>query len=273
MPRPAPSRRATSSARRRWVLPLLAGTTALSLLAAPLPRAAAKPAVSAPAAAADAAATGDDATLTQAEARAAAERILTALQKRDAKARFALFAPSLQRVSSPALVESHIKRQPPLLSWRITSVLPGVSGATVEALLVTAMGSRELMMQLDGQGRLAGYHINAADQPAETVARNFMEALISGRYVLASSFFAPEFQKDIPPAVLQRKWQNLQLITGNFVRIRRILPSESTADMKLVLVNTEFTRLTDSLYVILDANNSIIGVDFPAEPAAPGPAR
>lgn len=272
MPRPAPSRRAASSARRRWVLPLLAGTTALSLLAAPLPRATAQPAAPT-AAGADAAATGADATLTQAEARAAAERILTALQKRDAKARFALFAPSLQRVSSPALVESHIKRQPPLLSWRITSVLPGVSGATVEAQLVTAMGSRELLMQLDGQGRLAGYHINAADQPAEKVVRNFMEAVISGRYVLASSFLAPEFQKDIPPAVLQRKWQNLQLITGNFVRIRRIAPSESTVDMKLVLVNTEFTRLTDSLYVILDASNSIIGVDFPAEPAAPGPAR
>lgn len=273
MPRIAPSRRAASSARRRWALPLLAGTTALttalSLLAAPLPRALAQAATSAPAEAA----AGDDGTLTQAEARAAAARILNTLQRGDAKARYALFAPSLQRVSSPALVASHMKRQPPLLRWQIKSVLPGVSGATVEALLVTAMGSRELLMQLDGQGRLAGYHINAADQPAETVVRQFMEAVISGRYVLASSFLSPDFQKEVPPAVLQRKWQNLQVITGNFVRIRRVLPSESTVDMKLVLVNTEFTRLTDSLYVILDTSNRIIGVDFPAEPAAPGPAR
>jgi hypothetical protein len=268
MPRPAPSRRVVSFARRRWLLPLLAGTTTLSLLAAPLPQAWAQPA-----AAPKAAASSDDASLSEADARVAAERILTTLQKRDAKARFALFAPRLQRVSSPALVESHIKRQPPILRWQITSVLPGVSGATVEALLVTAKGSRQLLLQLDGQGRLAGYHINAADQPAEKVVREFMEAVLSGRYVLASSFLSPDFQKEVPPAALQRKWQNLQLITGNFVRIRRILPSESTVDMKLVLVNTEFTRLTDSLYVILDAGNSIIGVDFPAEPATPGQPR
>lgn len=268
MPRPAQSRQVASFARRRWLLPLLAGTTTLSLLAAPLPQVMAEP-TTGPEAAAD----NNDASLNKAEARVAAERILTALQKGDAKARYALFAPSLQRVSSPALVESHLKRQPPLLRWQITSVLPGVSGATVEALLVTGAGSRQVLMQLDGQGRLAGYHINATDQPAEKVAREFMEAVISGRYVLASSYLSPEFQKEVPPAALQRKWQNLQLLTGNFVRIRRILPSESTADMKLVLVNTEFTRLTDSLYVILDASNRIIGVDFPAEPATPAQPR
>lgn len=266
MPRQAPSRRAAFSATPGWALPLLAGATALGLLAAPLPGSLASPAA-APAAAA--AVDDNPNSLTEAEARAAAERIFTALQKRDAKARFALFAPQLQRVSSPSMVESHMKRQPPLLSWTITSVLPGVSGATVEANLTTARGTRQILIQLDGQGRLAGYHINAADQPAEQVVRRFVEAMTSGRFVLASSYLAPAMQEEIPPAEVQRKWQDLQRLTGNFVRVRRILPSESTGDMKLVLVNTEFTRLTDSLYVILDNSNQIIGVDFPVEPAAP----
>jgi len=56
------------------------------------------------------------------------------------------------------------------------------------------------------------------------------------------------------------------------VRVREVLPSEQSGDMKLVMVTTEFTRLTDNLYVILDRNNAIIGVDFPTEPAAPKPA-
>ena len=41
--------------------------------------------------------------------------------------------------------------------------------------------------------------------------------------------------------------------------------------LRLVLVNTEFNRLSDSLFVILNSNNEIIGVDFPSDPIAPVP--
>jgi hypothetical protein len=37
-------------------------------------------------------------------------------------------------------------------------------------------------------------------------------------------------------------------------------------DQRLVLVQTEFNRLTDNLFVILDANNLITGIDFPIDP-------
>jgi hypothetical protein len=40
-----------------------------------------------------------------------------------------------------------------------------------------------------------------------------------------------------------------------------------------VIVNTEFNRLTDNLFVTLDSENRIIGVDFPTDPASPSPAR
>jgi hypothetical protein len=72
---------------------------------------------------------------------------------------------------------------------------------------------------------------------------------------------------------LQQKWFNLQRITGNFVRVKRINRAESTPDMRLVIVNTEFNRLTDNLFVTLDAQNQIIGVDFPTDPAPPSPPR
>ena len=54
--------------------------------------------------------------------------------------------------------------------------------------------------------------------------------------------------------------------------MRRIARSESTADMKLLLVNTQFTRTTDNLFVILDNSNQIVGVDFPTDPAIAKPA-
>jgi hypothetical protein len=213
------------------------------------------------------------AAITEARARTAAERILAALRSGDANARFAQFSPELQRMTSPALVQSHIRRQPKVLSWTITTVAPGVDSSTVEATLQTSAGRRDLLMVIDGDGRLEGYHFNVSDQPAEEVARRFMQALIEGRYVYAVSFLNPDLQTEIPPASLQRKWQNLQRLTGNFVRVRRIKRSEHTPDMKLVMVTTEFTRLTDNLYVILDSANEIIGVDFPTEPTAPKAAR
>ena len=203
--------------------------------------------------------------LSEVKARAAAERILRALRDGDANERYAQFAPSLQRMTSPTLVQNHLRRQPKVQSWKITAISPGVESSTVEATLQTSAGVRDLLMVIDGDGRLEGYHLNVSDQPAEKVARGFIDAVIQGRYVAAMSFLSPDMQSEITAAGLQRKWQNLQRVTGNFVKVRKISRSEHTSDMKLVLITTEFTRLTDSLYVILDSDNSIIGVDFPTD--------
>lgn len=204
-------------------------------------------------------------------ARLAAERVLKALKSGDAQARYSQFAPELQRMTSPYLVAMNMRRQPKVLSWVITSVVPGMDSSTVEAKLQTSAGERLLLMVIDEKGLLAGYHINVADQPAEKVVTEFMTAVIDGRFVAATSFLSPELQEEIPPATLQRKWQQLQRNTGNFVKVNRIARSESTAELKLVLVNTQFTRTTDNLFVILDSSNQIIGVDFPTDPQLAAP--
>jgi hypothetical protein len=97
--------------------------------------------------------------------------------------------------------------------------------------------------------------------------------MTNGQFVLASSYLGATLQQEIPQDRLQAKWLDLQRITGNFQRVRSIRSAEQTADMKLVIVNTQFNRLTDNLFVTLDASNRIISVDFPMDPAAPTPAR
>jgi hypothetical protein len=204
--------------------------------------------------------------------RLAAERVLKALRDGDAELRYAQFAPELKRMTSPYLVAMNMRRQPKVLSWVITSVVPGMDSSTVEARLQTSAGVRMVLMVIDDKGLLAGYHINVADQPAEKVVSEFMAALKDGRFVAATSFLSPELQEEIPPAILQRKWQQLQRNTGNFVEVKRVARSESTAELKLVLVNTQFTRTTDNLFVILDSSNQIIGVDFPTDPQTAPPS-
>ena len=207
------------------------------------------------------------AAVSEAKARAAAERILQALRSGTAEERFAQFAPGLQRMTTPQLVQSQIRRQPKVLSWKITTIAPGFDSSTVEAALQTSAGRRDLLMVIDANGQLEGYHFNVSDQQAEEVARRFVQAIVDGRYVSASGFLNPDLQLEIPPASWQRKWQNLQRVAGDYVRIRDVKRSENTSATKLVMVTIEFRRLTDNLYVILDSANEIIGVDFPTEPA------
>jgi hypothetical protein len=208
------------------------------------------------------------AAVAEERARQAAERVLKVVQQRDGKAGYALFAPTLQGMTSPTLVGQRMAQLPELQGWTITSVEPGAESSTVLARLQTSRGPRELLIVLDGEGRVEGYHFDTSDQSAERVAREFMQAVIDGRFVSAGSFLSTELQEEIPPAKLQAKWQRLQRITGDYVKIKRISLAENADTMKLVLVTTEFGKVTDNIYVILDDTNTIVGVDFPTEPAS-----
>jgi hypothetical protein len=191
------------------------------------------------------------------QARAAANEILKAEQNRDAKARFSQFAPELQQVSSPGMVADTMAKRPRVLSWKLLSVQSGIQTTTVEASVVTTAGNQDLFIMLNPEGKLSGYYIDKTDQAPSKVAAQF---------VSARSFFSPAMQKEVSAASLQARWQRLQQYTGNFMQVKRLVEAAENPEQRLVLVQTEFNRLTDNLFVILDANNLITGVDFPIDP-------
>jgi hypothetical protein len=209
--------------------------------------------------------------LTVAEARAAAEEILKAVQSRDPNRRFSQFSDELQAVSSPSMVAETIRTQPQILSWNLLSVRRGLHTSTVEASLNTSAGPMDLFMVLNDEGKLDGYHIDRTDDQASRVAADFVRAISSGHFISARSYLSLPLQKELTVARLQNRWQQLQRYTGNFVRVRKVVEAERTADSQLVLVHTEFNRVSDSLFVILDSNNEIVGVDFPHD--TPQPSR
>ena len=204
------------------------------------------------------------------EAIATADRILATLRDGDANARYNQFSDDLKRISSPSMVAATMRQQPRLISWRITQVRRGLSTIGVDVDLRTAVGPRQLLLVLTNDGKLAGYHFERTDQPAAAVAQSFVKALSSGNFITANSFLSPSLARDLTPAVLQDRWQSLQRLTGNFVATEGAAMAESTPEQKLVLVTTRFNRLTDRLFVILDQDNRIIGIDFPRD-AAPKP--
>ncbi|MCT0226855.1 DUF3887 domain-containing protein [Synechococcus sp. CS-1331] len=205
------------------------------------------------------------------DARAAANRILKAVQSRDANLRFSQFSPELKAASSPSMVAATMRTQPQLLSWKLLSVQRGLRSTTVEVSLNTSAGKQEVFLVLNGAGQISGYHIDLADQAPSLVARKFVTALSTGHFISARGFLSLELQREIDVASLQARWQQLQRQTGDFVRINKAVEAGSSADQHLVLVYTEFNRLSDSLFVLLDNNNQIIGVDFPSDPVSPKP--
>jgi hypothetical protein len=262
-----------SRALRRTGLSLLGLALALGAPTAALAPRAAQAAPAEQSAAAGSPTDVAQAPLTVEEARAAAERILKAVQSRDPNLRFAQFSPELQAISSPAMVADTMRTQPKLLSWTLLSVRGGLASTTVEASLKTSDGVRDLFMVLDSQGRLSGYHFDLTDAEASRVAADFVRELSRGHFISARSYLALPLQEELTPATLQAKWQQLQRSTGNFVKVVRVVEASRSGDSQLVLVNTAFNRVTDNLFVILNTNNEITGVDFPKDPNPPEPAR
>jgi hypothetical protein len=203
------------------------------------------------------------------QARAAAVRILNAVKSGDAKARFAQFSPEMQAVTSPSMIAATMRTQPKVLSYELLSVRSGMSGSTVEAELTTKAGKRVVFMVLNNSGKIDRYYIDRADDASSQVALQFVQAVSTGNFITAQSFLSPGVQEDLTPAVLQSKWLELQRETGTFVKVGRAVEAETTPDTRLVLVNVQFNRLADNLYVILNSENQITGVDFPENPAGP----
>ena len=206
------------------------------------------------------------------QARAAAGKILDAIQSGDANARYNQLAPHLQAITSPSMIAATMRTQPKVKRYTLLSVRSGLSGSTVEAELHTKAGNRVVFMVLNPQGQVDRYYVDRADDSTSKVALRFVEAISSGNFITAQSFLSPSVQQELTPAALQRKWLGLQRLTGNFVKVGRAVEAESSAEMRLVLVNVQFNRLSDNLYVILNSENQITGVDFPETPEGLTPA-
>jgi hypothetical protein len=199
------------------------------------------------------------------QARIAASRVLDAIKSGNANARYAQFSDELKALTSPSMVAATMRSQPKVLSYELLSVRSGTTSSTVEAELTTTAGKRVLFIVLNPQGKISRYYVDRTDDPTSKVAEQFVRALSTGNFITAHSFLSPQFQKDVTPAALQVKWLGLQRLTGQFVRVGRVVEAESTPEARLVLVNVQFNRLSDNLFVIMDANNEVTGVDFPQD--------
>ncbi|MBW4658271.1 MAG: DUF3887 domain-containing protein [Drouetiella hepatica Uher 2000/2452] len=99
-------------------------------------------------------------------------------------------------------------------------------------------------------------------KPMTTRAEEFVNLTAKGDFVGAWQYIHPSLRTTWSPVDMQQSWHDLQNRTGAFQQFN----SFRQDDQSVVLVNTQFEKVTDNLIIIFDDTRQwIVGVDFPQE--------
>ena len=205
--------------------------------------------------------------LTPDEARTTASELLKSIQTRNAQGVYRLLASPLQSATSTEAISQRLQSAPLIESFRVVAVNLGLDDTTVETMAVTNSGTRELplLLVLDDDGKLLAWKWVDTMLPIEQTALSFVKDLDAGRWVAARYYLDLDFQKEISPADLKRKWSKLERVLGGVKRIKSAVAASSSDEQQLVLITIEFGNMTDNLFVIFNRQGRIINVDFSAD--------
>ena len=201
------------------------------------------------------------------QATEAATALLQAIQTKNAAGIYSLLSSPLQAATSVEAIANRLKSAPGIETFRVVAVNPGIDDTTVDTVAITNGGTREvpLLLVLDDEGKLLAWKWVGTMRPIVQTALNFVKDLDASRWVAARYYLDLDFQKEISPADLQRKWTKLEGLLGGVKRIKSALVASQGGDQQLVLVTIEFGKITDNLFVIFNRQGRIINVDFSAD--------
>ena len=201
-------------------------------------------------------------SLTPAQAEAATKLLLSAIENNDAAAVHSKLADSIKNSVSVEAVQKRLDSDLAISSSRVVKVGSGYSDTTVDALITTAEGDLPVLLILDEEGKLLAWKIGGKDTPIEATAQSFTEELAAGRWVQARSRLQIDFQKELAPGDLERKWTKLTKLSGGFRNVKDAVVASQGGEQQLVLVCVEFGKATTNLFVIFDDQGRIINVDI-----------
>lgn len=208
---------------------------------------------------------GGPAALGVTESRTRAETLLEALRQRNGQRLFASLAPEVRRFTTAKAVQARIDQLAPFQSVRVLEVESGADDSTIKAELVAGAQRRPLTLVIDPQGQLVAWRFESTQLTIEALARDFVAEVAAGHVVTARSRLSLPLQEEFTPATIRARWQGLERRAGTFKAIKGTVVAYAGGDQQLVLVTTRFARLTDNLFVIFDAKNRIVGIDFPID--------
>ena len=205
--------------------------------------------------------------LTAAQANEAARTLLEAIKGKDGVTIYNGLSDPLRNSTTTEAVQQRMNRSPRVTSYRISEISRGMDDTTVEAFAVveTRKGEVPLLLVLDDSGKLVAWKWVGTTLPIEDTALKFVNDLDAGRWIAARYYLDLDFQKELSPQDLQRKWTKLSRSLGGVQRVKSALVASQGGEQQLVLVTIEFGKVTDNLFVIFNRQGRIINVDFSAD--------
>ena len=200
--------------------------------------------------------------LSATEATKAAKQLLNALQQRQGAALHARLSAAVQQSLSREQVQERLDQRPAIKSSRVVGIASGYRTTTVDAVVQTAKGDENLLFVLDDEGLLLAWKWVDEVLPIERTALDFAGDLAAGRWLTARSKLSLEFQQELSPADLERKWTKLSSVSGGYRKLKEAVVASQGGDQQLVLVSVEFGDATSNLFVIFDERGQIINVDI-----------
>ena len=200
--------------------------------------------------------------LSATDATKAAKQLLNALQQRQGAALHARLSAAVQQSLSREQVQERLDQRPAIKSSRVVGIASGYRTTTVDAVVQTAKGDENLLFVLDDEGLLLAWKWVDEVLPIERTALDFAGDLAAGRWLTARSKLSLEFQQELSPADLKRKWTKLSSVSGGYRKLKEAVVASQGGDQQLVLVSVEFGDATSNLFVIFDERGQIINVDI-----------
>ena len=103
---------------------------------------------------------------------------------------------------------------------RVTGTTAGYATTTVDAVITTDQGEEHLLIVLDNDGQLLAWKWSDRVIPIQTTALEFAEDLAQSRWLAARSKFSLQFQEELKPRDLERKWTKLTNTSGGFRAVK-----------------------------------------------------
>ena len=200
--------------------------------------------------------------LTPAQAKAAAELMLEALQERQGDVMYEALATPVQASVDAKTVQARLDQREAINGTRVVSIIPGYNTTTIDAVVTTASGDEGMLMVLDEDGKLLAWKWTDQIKPIETTAVEFARDLAAGRWVAARSKMSLQLQEDLAPGDLERKWTKLSRTSGGFRKVKDAVIAHQGGEQQLVLVAVSFGKATTNLFVIFDERGRITNVDI-----------
>ena len=133
----------------------------------------------------------------------------------------------------------------------------------VSARVVFENGAEDILVILSQDQRIIGIDLPRRGQDIGEMGEEFVDALANNDFALARYNLHPELKRDLSVADIERRWNEIQSITGRLERRFAAEVRRGSGIYDVVIVPVEFENVTDDLLITFDIKRRIVGIDFP----------